>query len=85
MDRRQSPRALAGLPTDLIEIVNSQFDAAALRERADLVELDGSLQADLAAKGMIFNTPDPVRSRAALVKAGFYSQWQKIYSADGQS
>ncbi|SDK10519.1 MULTISPECIES: TRAP transporter substrate-binding protein [Bradyrhizobium] len=72
-------RALAALPADLQEIVSSNFDAAAVKERADLVEMDRSLQAELTAKGMTFNTPDPVQFRAALVKAGFYTQWQKTY------
>ena len=35
--------------------------------------MDRSLQADLVAKGMTFNKPDPVRFRVALVKAGFYA------------
>jgi tripartite ATP-independent transporter DctP family solute receptor len=72
-------RALTGLPADLQEIVTSNFDAAAVNERADLVAMDRSLQAELTAKGMTFNTPDPVQFRAALVKAGFYTQWQKTY------
>jgi len=75
-------QALAGLPADLLEIVNRNFDAAALRERADLRELDRSLQADLTARGMTFNTPDPVQFRAALVNAGFYSKWQNTYGAE---
>src|SRR6476661_773800 len=75
-------RALAGLPADLLEIVNSQFDAFAIKERADLLDMDRSLQADLTGKGMIFNKPDPVQFRAALVKAGFYAQWQKTYGAE---
>jgi TRAP-type transport system periplasmic protein len=75
-------RALAGLPADLLEIVNRNFDAAAVKERADLLEMDRSLQAELTAKGMTFNTPDPVQFRAALVKAGFYTQWQKTYGGE---
>jgi tripartite ATP-independent transporter DctP family solute receptor len=75
-------RALAGLPADLMEIVNSNFDAAAIKERADLLEMDRSMQADLTARGMIFNKPDPVQFRAALVKSGFYAQWQKTYGAE---
>jgi len=75
-------RALAGLPPDLLEVVNSSFDAVADKERADLVEMDRSLQADLTAKGMTFNKPDPVAFRAALVKAGFYTQWQKTYGTE---
>jgi TRAP-type C4-dicarboxylate transport system substrate-binding protein len=66
----------------LLDIVNSHFDAAAIKERADLQEMDRSLQAELAGKGMTFNKPDPVQFRAALVKAGFYTQWQKTYGAE---
>jgi len=75
-------RALAGLPADLQEIVARNFDEAAIRERADLVEMDRSLQAELTGKGMTFNTPDAAQFRAALVKAGFYTQWQKTYGAE---
>ena len=75
-------RALGGLPADLRDIVSAQFDAAAMNERADLLAMERSLQADLTAKGMTFNTPDPVQFRGALVKAGFYAQWQKTYGAE---
>jgi TRAP-type transport system periplasmic protein len=75
-------RALSGLPPDLMEMVSTNFDTMAVKERADLVEMDRSLQADLTGKGMIFNKPDPVQFRAALVKAGFYAQWQKTYGAE---
>ncbi|MGA7804662.1 MAG: TRAP transporter substrate-binding protein [Bradyrhizobium sp.] len=71
--------ALASLPQDLRDIVNQSFDAAADKERADLLEMDRSLQAELTAKGLVFNKLDPVQFRAALVKAGFYAQWQKAY------
>ena len=75
-------QAMANLPPDLLELINASFDAAALKERADLVAMDRSLQAELTVKGMTFNTPDPVQFRAALVKAGFYTQWQKTYGAE---
>jgi TRAP-type transport system periplasmic protein len=75
-------QALSSLPGDLAQILNESFDAAAVRERADLLEMERSLQADLAAKGMVFNKPDPVKFRAALVQAGFYTQWQKTYGAE---
>ncbi|WP_456785652.1 TRAP transporter substrate-binding protein [Bradyrhizobium sp. USDA 4516] len=75
-------RAMAALPPDLLELINAAFDAAAVKERTDLVEMDRSLQAELTEKGMTFNKPDPVQFRAALVKAGFYTQWQKTYGAD---
>jgi tripartite ATP-independent transporter DctP family solute receptor len=78
-------RALASLPPDLLEIVNRHFDATAEKERADLVELDRALQGELSSKGMTFNKLDAVQFRAALVKSGFYAQWQKTYGADAWS
>jgi tripartite ATP-independent transporter DctP family solute receptor len=75
-------RALAGLPADLLSILNESFDAAAVKERADLLAMDRSLQGELTEKGMVFNTPDPKRFRGALVQAGFYAQWQKSYGTE---
>src|ERR1700710_1384717 len=75
-------RALTGLPAELQGIVNANFDAAAIKERGALLDMDRSLQAELTGKGMTFNKPDPVQFRAALVKAGFYTQWQKTYGAE---
>ena len=75
-------RALSALPPDLLELVNASFDASAVKERADLADLDRSLQAELTGQGMVFNTPDPVQFRAALVKAGFYAQWRKTYGEE---
>jgi len=72
-------RALSSLPTDLLAILNESFDAAAVKERADLLAMDRSLQSELTEKGMVFNTPDPRQFRSALVQAGFYTQWQKSY------
>jgi len=40
-----------------------RHDEAAIKERADLLAIDRSLQADLTAKGMTFNKPDPVQFR----------------------
>jgi tripartite ATP-independent transporter DctP family solute receptor len=78
-------KALAGLPPDLLAIMNESFDAAAVKERADLVNMDRSLQAELIGKGMVFSKPDPVQFRAALVKTGFYGQWQKTYGEEAWS
>jgi TRAP-type transport system periplasmic protein len=75
-------RAMSSLPADLMDIVNESFDAAAVNERADLLAMDRSLQGELSSQGMVFNKPDPVQFRAALVKAGFYTQWQKAYGGE---
>jgi len=75
-------RAMSGLPKELLDIVNESFDAAAVKERADLLEMDRSLQGELTSQGMVFHKPDPAQFRSALVKAGFYTQWQKTYGAE---
>jgi tripartite ATP-independent transporter DctP family solute receptor len=75
-------RTLSSLPPDLLELVNASFDASAVKERADLAELDRKLQAELTGQGMTFNKLDPVQFRASLVKAGFYAQWQKTYGEE---
>jgi TRAP-type C4-dicarboxylate transport system substrate-binding protein len=74
-------QALAGLSPELRDIIARNFDSAAAQERADLA-LERSLQADLTTKGMVFNRLDAGQFRAALVKAGFYGQWQKTYGAE---
>src|SRR6201981_3883825 len=48
-------RALSSLPKDLIDIVNESFDAAAVKERADLLEMERSLQGELSSQGIVFN------------------------------
>jgi tripartite ATP-independent transporter DctP family solute receptor len=80
-----NPRAIASLPNPLREILNTHLDAAAIKERADLIDLDRSLQAELTNKGMVINTPDPAPFRAALQRAGFYKQWQKKYGPEAWS
>jgi TRAP-type transport system periplasmic protein len=78
-------RAIANLPNPLREILNTHFDAAAIKQRTDLIDLDRSLQTELTSKGMIFNTPDPAPFRDALQRAGFYKQWQKKYGPEAWS
>jgi hypothetical protein len=51
------------LPADLLAIVNQSFDAAALKERADLLEIDRSLQSELTEKGKSSTSPVPASSR----------------------
>src|SRR5690349_14868019 len=50
-------RAWEKLPADLQAIVAKHINAAGMKERADVAELNASLQKDLAAKGMAFNQP----------------------------
>lgn len=70
------------LPADLREVVARNWNEAALAERADIAQLNGSLQQDLAARGLVFNQPDPDPFRATLRHAGFYSEWRRRYGEE---
>jgi tripartite ATP-independent transporter DctP family solute receptor len=69
-------RSMDALPAPLRAIVNKHMNAAAVAQRADSEKLAVSLQADLAAKGMVFNRPDPAPFRQALQQAKFYQEWK---------
>ena len=69
-------RSMEALPAPLRAIVMKHLDAAAMAQRADSEKLAVSLQADLAAKGMVFNRPDPKPFRQALQQARFYQEWK---------
>jgi tripartite ATP-independent transporter DctP family solute receptor len=75
-------RALARLPDDVREVLERNLNAAALNERADLMQADDAVRTLLIGKGLLFNKPDPAPFQAALKKAGFYAKWQGIYGAE---
>jgi tripartite ATP-independent transporter DctP family solute receptor len=72
-------RAWERLPEDVRAIAAKHINAAGLKERDDVAKLNGNLQQELAAKGMVFNQPDPGPFREKLRKAGFYSEWKGKY------
>jgi len=72
-------KAWERLPKDLQVIVAKHINAAGLKERADVAEMNASLQKDLAAKGLIFNQPKTQAFREHLQKAGFYAEWKAKY------
>ncbi len=72
-------KAWERLPKDLQTIVAKHINAAGLKERADVAELNASLQKDLASKGMLFNQPKTQAFREQLQKAGFYGEWKAKY------
>ena len=72
-------RAWEALPDDVRGIVAKNINAAGLKERDDVAKLNATLQQDLAAKGLVFNRPDPVPFRDKLRAAGFYTEWKGKY------
>ena len=69
-------RSMDALPAPMRAIVNKHMNAAAMAQRSDSEKLAVSLQTDLAAKGMVFNRPDPAPFRQALQQAKFYDEWK---------
>jgi tripartite ATP-independent transporter DctP family solute receptor len=74
-------RIWGALPKDLQDIVERNLNAAAKQERDDVRALNASLQGALTQKGMVFNSTDPEKFRAALRTAGFYAEWKEKYGA----
>jgi TRAP-type transport system periplasmic protein len=72
-------RAWERLPADVRAVFAKHVNAAAEKEREDVAKLNASLQPELAAKGMVFNQPDPAPFRDKLRKAGFYAEWKGKY------
>jgi TRAP-type transport system periplasmic protein len=70
------------VPATIQEIVAKRINEAALNERADVKALNESVAADLKAKGLAFNAPDPQAFRDALRQAGFYKDWREKYGAE---
>jgi len=75
-------RAWADLPKDLQQIVERNINAAALKEREDVRQLNETLQGELTQKGMTFNPTDTDKFRATLRAAGFYAEWKENYGAE---
>jgi TRAP-type transport system periplasmic protein len=72
-------RAWEALPDDVRGIVAKNINTAGLKEREDVAELNATLQKSLAAKGLVFNQPNPAPFRDKLRAAGFYSEWRAKY------
>ncbi|ARN21747.1 TRAP transporter substrate-binding protein [Piscinibacter gummiphilus] len=75
-------RMWESLPADLKTIVSTALNDAGLQQREDIRKLNDTVQADLQAKGLAFNTSSPDTFRAKLRDAGFYSEWKGRFGAE---
>ena len=75
-------RAWERLPADIRAIAAKHLNAAALAERADIAALNTSLQQEISAKGMVFNTPRVDAFREKLRSAGYYAEWKNKFGAE---
>ena len=72
-------RAWERLPENLRTVVAKHVNEAGMKERADVAQLNASLQKELADKGMTFNQPKIDAFRDKLRQAGFYAEWKGKY------
>ncbi|MGY2049063.1 TRAP transporter substrate-binding protein [Methylobacterium sp. JK268] len=75
-------RAFSRLPEPLQEIVRREFDRAATEQREDVARLNGTLKAQLTAKGLVFESADKDAFRRALTQAGFYRDWKEKFGPE---
>lgn len=72
----------AKLPKDLQAIVAMHINGFAVQQRDDVRRLNNSVEVELKAKGLKFNTVNTADFRNMLKKAGFYADWKKKYGAE---
>ena len=67
------------IPGNLQDLMVKHFNAAAEKERVDLVKQMDTTRANLEAKGLIFNEVDRSEFKNALRKSGFYAECKNSY------
>ena len=73
------------IPEKLREIVERDINEAALAQRAEVEQMNSSLQTELNKRGLEFFNVKNEDFRAKLVTAGFYTDWQKRFGDEAWS
>lgn len=69
-------RSFEKLPRDIQEIMQRNFDAGAVAQRADVERLSQTAQAELQKQGMVFSEVNKAAFRDKLRAGGFYQEWK---------
>jgi tripartite ATP-independent transporter DctP family solute receptor len=75
-------RSFERLPEDLRATATRLLNEGAVKQRADMVKLNATLETELKAKGLTFNTVDKKPFQQALRTAGFYAEWKQKFGDD---
>src|SRR5579862_5866763 len=67
-----SARVWKGIPPDAQQVMQKHFNAAAKKQRDDIVKANAESQKGLESKGLTFNTTQTEAFQAALAKTSFY-------------
>jgi TRAP-type transport system periplasmic protein len=75
----------ASLPADVQAVITKHVTDAVEKQRDDIRRLNNGLEAQLKAKGLIFNYPDNKSFREKLSKAGFYQEWRGKFGTEAMA
>jgi tripartite ATP-independent transporter DctP family solute receptor len=80
-----SGRVWRTVPPDLQQVMTKHFNAAAKKQRDDIVQANTELQKSLESKGLTFNQTDPTAFQQALAKTTFYKDWKAKFGDEAWS
>ncbi len=72
----------SGLPKEVQQVIEKNVNEAAVKQRQDIAQQNGSFEKDLSAKGLAFNAVDTKAFRAKLQSAGFYKEWRQKFGEE---
>ncbi|MFM7801076.1 MAG: TRAP transporter substrate-binding protein [Limnohabitans sp.] len=78
-------RRWKSLPDDVQALINKHLKFAIIKQRDDMRRINNGLEAQLKAKGMVFNYPERELFKEALSKAGFYQEWRKKFGDESMA
>jgi TRAP-type transport system periplasmic protein len=70
------------LPKNLRDIVERNFDAAAILNRADILRGESTLETTLKGQGIAFNQSDSPSFKAVIRNAGLFAQWRDSFGSE---
>ena len=75
-------RVWEGIPVNFREIIERNINQEALVQRAEVEQMNATLQSELEKRGLEFHKVDNAAFRDKLVAAGFYVEWKKRYGEE---
>ena len=80
-----SGRVWRTVPADIQQVMAKHFNAAARKQRDDIVQANVALQKALEAKGVTFNRTDGAAFQQALARTTFYKDWKAKFGDEAWS
>src|ERR1700742_760417 len=78
-----SARIWKGVPPDAQQVMQKHFNAAAVKQRADIVQANTDYRKTLESKGLTFNTTNAEPFQTALAKTSFYKDAKAKFGNEG--